>query len=304
MAISLPHKPSVRRGGARSRRWAWWCLAPTFIVLAVFSYWPLLQTFILSFQKSDLFGRAAGFVGFDNYADMFGSTDFWHTLWITTVFTVGSVVGKLIVGLALAVPLAKRLRGTVFARASVLIPMAVSAAVGGLAFRAMMMPTTGILDQIAIALTGSPAGWITDPLMAMLSIIVVDVWTAIGFVTLLLIAAIDSIPGDVIEAAAIDGAGALRKLRSITIPLITPTLFFVIVTQSVQAIREFTIINVVTNGGPAGATQTLVFDIWRFAFGGTADYAGASARGIVLLVLIGLMTIIQFGFLERKVNYS
>jgi sn-glycerol 3-phosphate transport system permease protein len=273
------------------------------VALLAFNYWPLLRTTVLSFQSSDLFGRPAGFVGVDNYAGMLGSPDFRRTLLVTSLFVVLTVVGKLLVGLALAVPLSRRLRGTAFSRATVLIPMAVSAAVAGLAFRALMSPTYGLLDQIAIAVTGSPAGWLTEPRMALLSIVIVDVWISIGFVTLLLIAAIDAIPVDVEEAAALDGASRLRLLRSITVPLITPTLFFIVVTQSVQAMREFTIIQVVTGGGPARSTQTLVFDIWAKAFGGTADYGAASARGIILLAVIALLTAVQFGVLERRVNY-
>lgn len=293
------------RGGSRSRprAWAYWALAPTVVALLAFNYWPLLRTAVLSFQSSDLFGRPAGFVGVDNYAGMLGSPDFRRTLLITSLFVVLTVVGKLLVGLALAVPLSRRLRGTAFSRATVLIPMAVSAAVAGLAFRALMSPTYGLLDQIAIALTGRPAGWLTEPRMALLSIVAVDVWISIGFVTLLLIAAIDAIPVDVEEAAALDGASRLRLLRSVTVPLITPTLFFIVVTQSVQAMREFTIIQVVTGGGPARSTQTLVFDIWAKAFGGTADYGAASARGIILLAVIAILTAVQFGVLERRVNY-
>ncbi len=293
------------RAGSRSRprAWAYWALAPTVVALLAFNYWPLLRTTVLSFQSSDLFGRPSGFVGADNYASMLGSPDFRRTLLVTSLFVLLTVAGKLLVGLALAVPLSRRLRGTAFSRATVLIPMAVSAAVAGLAFRALMSPTYGLLDQIAIALTGRPAGWLTEPTMALVSIVLVDVWISIGFVTLLLIAAIDAIPVDVEEAAALDGAGRMRLLRSVTVPLITPTLFFIVVTQSVQAMREFTIIQVVTGGGPARATQTLVFDIWAKAFGGTADYGAASARGIILLVVIAVLTAVQFGVLERRVNY-
>lgn len=288
---------------APAHAWAWWCLAPTVAALLAFNYWPLARTLVLSFQRADLFGRPAGFAGVDNYWSMLGNPDFRRTLWTTLVFVVLTVAGKLVVGLALAIPLARRVRGTAFARVSVLVPMAVSAAVAGLAFRALMTPTTGLLDQLAIALTGQPAGWVTEPTMAMVSIVLVDVWTAIGFVTLLLIAAIDMVPVEVEEAASIDGATWSRRLRSITLPLITPTLFFVLVTQSVAALREFTVINVVTGGGPARSTQTLVFDLWAKAFSGTADYAAASARGVVLLVIIAALTAVQFGVLERKVNY-
>ena len=301
LAVARPRGRA--RSRSRPRAWAYWALAPTVVALLAFNYWPLLRTTVLSFQSSDLFGRPAGFVGLDNYESMLGSPDFRRTLLITSLFVVLTVLGKLLVGLALAVPLSRRLRGTAFSRATVLIPMAVSAAVAGLAFRALMSPTYGLLDQIAIALTGSPAGWLTEPTMALVSIVIVDVWVAIGFVTLLLIAAIDAIPVEVEEAAALDGASRTRLLRSVTVPLITPTLFFLVVTQSVQAMREFTIIQVVTGGGPARSTQTLVFDIWAKAFGGTADYGAASARGIILLVVIAVLTAIQFGVLERRVNY-
>lgn len=294
-------RPRARR---RPQVWAWLSLAPVTILLLAFSYAPLASTLGLSFQKTDLFGRAAGFIGLDNYVNMFADPELRRTVMTTVVFVVLTVAGKLAVGLAIAVPLAKRLRGTAFARVTVLIPMAVSAAVGGLAFRAMMTPHIGILDQVAIGLTGRPAGWITEPTMAMVSIVTVEVWTSIGFVTLILIAAIDMIPVEVEEAAAVDGAGWWRRLRSVTIPLITPTLFFLVVTQSAGAIREFTVISVVTGGGPGGSTKTLVFDIWSKAFSGTADYGASSARGVILLVIIAIMTAIQFRFLERKVNYS
>lgn len=298
-----PDRPQRAKRLRRPPLWAYLAIAPTAVLLLAFSYGPLASTIGLSFQRTDLFGRAAGFTGLDNYVSMLSDPDFQRTLLTTAVFVVLTVVGKLALGLALAIPLAKRLRGTAFARVSVLVPMAVSAAVGGLAFRAMMSPTTGILDQFAIALTGRPAGWLTDPTMAMISIVIVDIWTAIGFVTLILIAALDMVPVEVDEAASVDGASWWRRLRSITLPLITPTLFFIVVTQSVNALREFTVINVVTGGGPARSTQTLVFDIWAKAFSGTADYAAASARGIILLIIIAIMTAIQFGLLERKVNY-
>lgn len=302
MATVLATRLPARRHPFRTG-WAWLCLLPTTALLLVFAYWPLLQTLMLSTQQTDLFGRPAGFAGLDNYAEMFASPSFRRTLLTTLLFVVLTVAGKVIVSLALAVPLARRIRGTGFARAAVLLPMAASAAVAGLAFRAMMTPSTGVLDQISIALTGSSAGWITEPTMALISIVIVDIWTAIGFVTLLFLAAIDAVPEETLEAASIDGASAWRALRSIILPLISPTLFFVLVTQSMQAMREFTVINVVTGGGPGGATRTLTFDIWAAAFGGTADYSAAAARGVVLLVLIGAMTAIQFGVLERKVTY-
>ncbi|WP_426738107.1 carbohydrate ABC transporter permease [Plantibacter sp. 2H11-2] len=278
-------------------------LLPSLLAIVAFDYWPLLRTSFLSMQSTNLFGQPSGFVGLKNFETMFADSDFWRMLGTTVLFMVGSVSAKVIVGLAIALPLSRRVRGTGVFRASVLIPMAVSTAVAGLAFRALMTPSTGLFDVIAQALGGGNVGWLTSTDVALLSVIIVDVWTALGFTVLLLLAALDSIDAQVFEAADVDGAGFWRRTISITLPLITPTLFFIIVTQSIQALREFTIINVLTGGGPADSTRTLVIDIYQAAFGGTADYGASSARSIILLVLILALTAIQFGVLERKVNY-
>lgn len=296
-------RPSPLRRAHGPHWWAVLFLVPSLVAVMSFDYWPLTRTAYLSTQTTDFFGQPAGFVGTDNYAQMLSSPDFWRTLTITVGYLAGSVTGKLLVGLAIALPLSRRLRGTGLFRASVLIPMAVSTAVAGLAFRALMTPTTGLLDVIARSLGGSNVGWLTSSDVALLSVIIVDVWTGIGFTVLLLLAALDAIDGQIFEAASVDGAGRWRTALSITLPLITPTLFFLIVTQSIQALREFTIINVLTGGGPADATRTLVIDIYRAAFGGTSDYGAASARSFVLLALILALTAVQFRFLERRVNY-
>lgn len=299
----MTRTPHSRPQRSRPARWAVACLLPGVIIVLVFAYYPLMRTVFMSTQGTDLFGRPTGFIGAANYTKLLTDPDFWATLGRTFTFTAGSVIGMIVVGLALAIPLAERVRGTAFARASVLIPMAVSVAVAGLAFRALMTPTHGFLDQLAGLFGFGPVGWLTDSTVAMVSVVIVNTWTATGLVTLLLIAALDRIGPEVNEAAALDGASGLRKLRLITIPLITPTLFFIVVTQSIRAMREFAVISVLTNGGPARGTHTLVMEIFTRGFGGSADFGAASAAGVVLLVLIGILSVIQFGVLERKVHY-
>ncbi len=298
---ALQARARRRRRGAHP--WAYLFLLPSLVAILTFDYWPLARTLFLSTQTTNLFGMPAGFIGLDNYTRMLDDPDFWRTLGTTVAFMLGSVATKLIVGLAIAVPLSYRVRGTSLFRAAVLIPMAVSVAVAGLAFRALMTPSTGLLDVIVRSFGGDNVGWLTSTDVALVSVIIVDAWVALGFTVLLLLAALDNVDADIYEAASLDGATTLRTLRSITLPLITPTLFFLIVTQSVQSLREFTVINVLTGGGPADSTKTLVLDIYDAAFGGTADYGAASARSIVLLLLILTLTAIQFGVLERKVNY-
>lgn len=305
--VSLSELSAPPRRSRRPRRgaypWAYLFLLPSLVAVVTFDYWPLARTFFLSTQTTDLFGLPAGFVGVENYVRMLDDPDFWRTLGTTILFMLGSVAGKLIVGLAIAVPLSARVRGTAVFRATVLVPMAVSVAVAGLAFRALMTPSTGLLDVISRTFGGDDVGWLTSTDVALVSVIIVDVWVALGFTVLLLLAALDAVDPDIYEASSLDGAGTLRSLASITLPLITPTLFFLVITQSVQSLREFTVINVLTGGGPADSTKTLVLDIYDAAFGGTADYGAASARSIVLLLLILTLTAIQFGVLERKVTY-
>jgi len=303
----LPRNTIVTIENRRSRHVSWWailCAAPALVAMLVFEYWPLCRTAFMSVQGTNLFGQPTGFVGLDNYVRMFKSIDFWHTLAVTGVFTIGSVVATLLVGLAVSIPLSTRLRGTGLIRATVMIPMAVSVAAAGLAFRSIYQPETGAADQLLRLVGIDGIGWLTDPSVAIWSVIAVDAWVGLGFTVLLLLAAFDGVPEDVMEAASLDGAGPLRRIRFIALPIISPTLFFIVVTQTIGAMREFTAIQVLTQGGPADSTRTLVIDIYQAAFGsGTADYAAASARGMVLLLLIVVVTAVQFRFLDRKVIY-
>jgi sn-glycerol 3-phosphate transport system permease protein len=293
------------RRGRRRQLWPVPALLPALVFVIAFDYWPLLRTLYMSAQGTNIFGQPTGFVGLANYAAMFVSADFRHTLWVTLVFTIGSVAAKLIIGLAIALPLAQRLRGTGFLRAAVLVPMAVSVAVAGLIFKAIYQPQLGAGDRIAAFFGGGEVGWLTSPDVAMVSVIALDAWTGIGFTVLLLLAALDGVSEDVMEAAGLDGAGPVRKAWHMTLPLISPTLFFIVVTQSISGLREFTAIQILTGGGPANATHTLVIDIYRTAFGGgTADYGASSARGVVLLLIILAISVVQFRVLEKKVTYS
>jgi sn-glycerol 3-phosphate transport system permease protein len=281
------------------------CLVPGAAFLLVFNYWPMIRMFVLSVQSTDLFGRPSGFVGMDNYAAMFGDPAFWRTMGITLVFTVGSVTTKLVLGLLIAIPLAAKARGTVFARAVVLLPMAVSVAVAGLVFRALFQPGFGLVDQALASIGLSSPGWLTNPDFALVTVIIVDAWVGIGFTLLILVAGLGSIPEEVMEAASLDGASTWQRTRSVVLPLISPSIFFLMATQTIDAIREFTVINVLTEGGPANSTRTLVMDIWLQAFGAVGgNYGPASARAVVLLVLVAAIAAFQFGVLQRRVHYK
>lgn len=289
----------------RTRKlWPVLLLLPALAFFVVFDYYPLGRVVGLSFQSTDLFGRPSGFIGGENYVDMFSSPQFLSTLGITFAFAAGSVIAKIVLGLAIAVPMSTSRRAGWLARPVVLIPMAVSVAVAGLVFRAMFQPGFGLADQVLAAVGIPSPGWLTNPNFALVSVIIVDTWVGIGFTVLILLAGLASIPKEVREAAALDGAGAWRTGVSVIIPLISSSVLFLVIYHTVGALREFTVINVLTQGGPADATRTLVIDIWNLAFGASGgNFGEASARAIVLLVIVGIVSFIQFRVSSRRVHY-
>lgn len=286
-----------------SKIWPYLFLLPALVVFALFCYYPLGDTIYRSLYSTDLFGRPVRFVGFTNYIEMFTSAEFLRVIGVTVAFVVGCVLLKLIIGLAVAVPLSTRLAGTAFARPIVLIPMAFSSAVAAVVFKMMYQPATGTFDQILNAVGAPTPAWLTSPRWSLASIVFADTWVGLGLVILLLMAALDSVPDSTLEAAALDGATGWRRMWSIQIPLITPTLFFVIVTQTVQALREFTLIRILTEGGPSGSSTTLTYELYRIAFASNADYGSSAAHGVVLMIVVAAVTYLQFHIGERRVNY-
>ncbi|MEO5304353.1 sugar ABC transporter permease [Corynebacterium sp. c25Ua_47] len=281
--------------------WAWFCLLPALLCFCIFDFFPFFRAIYLSFSSTDLFGRPAGFAGFDNYANMFADPTFLSTFARTLIFTVLSVILKLVLGLAIALPLSYRLKGTFWMRPVVLVPMAVSTAVGTLVFRQMFAPIVGFFDQAAGLMGFGQVGWLTSPKVAMISVLITDVWIGISFVALLMMVAIDGISSEMIEAANLDGATGFRYIRYIILPSIAPMLLVLSVTQAMAAMKEFTIFQVLTGGGPGNSTRTMVLDIYDLAFGGgTADFAAASARGMVLFLIILVLTLIQFRLTSRE----
>lgn len=279
-------------------------LLPAMAFFVAFVFYPLGRTIWLSLNGSDLFGRPSGFVGLQNFRDLFTSSDFGQTMRTTGIFAVAVVLGRLVLGLAIAVPLASKLRGVKIYRALLTSPMAASVAAGSVAFAAILSPGVGILNAVITQFGGKPVDWLTSSGWALPSVIVATVWGELGFTVLLLVSALSSIDEQVVEAANIDGAGSGRMFRSITVPLITPTLFFLLVTGTISALRTFGQIQILTGGGPSQSTTTLVYNIYTSAFGaGNADVAAASALGLVLFAIVLALSGIQFGILERRVNY-
>ena len=279
-------------------------LVPALAVFAVFVFYPLAKVVWLSAQGTDIFGQAAGFVGVKNFATIFSDPQFGDTLWRTGVFCVAVVVGRIVVGLLIVIPLTAKLRGIRIFRALLTSPLVASVSVASVAFAAMLAPAGGLVNSVITGFGGTAVPWLTSTQWAMPSVIAVTVWGSLGFTVLLLLGAFGAIDPDVIEAAHLDGAGPIRTLWSISLPLITPTLFFIAVTGAVEALTTFGQIQILTGGGPADSTTTLVYTIYQSAFGaGSANFGIAAAVGVVLFLLVLGLSLVQFGVLEKRVNY-
>ncbi|UEJ84147.1 sugar ABC transporter permease [Brachybacterium halotolerans subsp. kimchii] len=300
-ASEIPRRKPSRRGQYSS----WLYLVPALAVFAVFMFFPLARSFVLSFQGNDILGRPAGFVGAEHYLKLLQDSEFHAVLLRTIAFVVLTVVPVIAISLMLSLLLHQRIRGIRFFRTAFASPFAFSVATASVIFAVMFNQATGVLNGILGTFGIGRVGWITDPHIALISIALTTVWMQMGYNLLVLSAGLGSVPDDIIEAARLDGAGGLRLQRSIIIPLLTPQIFFLLVTGTINSLQSFGQIHILTRGGPQGSTTTLVYSIYEQAFAyGNSNFGYASAQAIVLLIVVVVITALQFGLVERKVFYQ
>jgi len=296
--------PATRSWHRADRRVGVVLLLPALVVFAVFVFWPLGRVLLLSTQGTDIFGQPAGSVGLQNYVRIFTDPAFGRTMRNTAVFCAGVVAARVVFGLLIVVPLTAKLRGTPVYRALLTSPMVVSVSAASVAFAAMLAPGTGLVDTVVQQFGGTPVPWLTSTHWALFSVIVVTAWGSLGFTVLLLLGAFGAIDPEVLEAAQLDGAGPVRAFWSVSLPLVTPTLFFVVVTGTVEALTTFGQVQILTGGGPADSSKTLVYAIYQQAFGSaSANFGLAAALGVVLFLLVLALSLVQFGVLEKRVHY-
>lgn len=293
-------RPPSRRGTVSS----WLYLVPALVVFAIFMFYPLARSLVLSFQGNDIMGRPAGFVGADHYLRLLQEPAFRRTLLNTFVFVLLTVAPVVALSMFLALLLHQRLRGIQFFRTAFASPFAFSVATASVIFAVMFNQATGVLNGILGVFGVDRVGWLTDPSVALISIALTTIWMQIGYNLLVLSSGLGAVPDDLVEAARLDGAGGWRLQRHILIPLLTPQLFFLIVTGTIHSLQSFGQIHILTRGGPLNSTTTLVYSIYEQAFAySNSNFGYASAQAIVLLVVVILITLVQFGVLERKVFY-
>ncbi len=278
-------------------------LLPSLIIFVSFVFIPLLKTIQLSFYLTDPIGRMAAFAGIENYERIFGDKDLWNSLRVSLMFTLYVVPATMILSLFLATVANARLRGISIFRVIFSSTIAVSGATASLIFLFLFHPAIGIFNYVLDLAHLPRVQWLTDASTALISVSMVTVWLNIGFNTVIFLAAMQGISQELYESATIDGAGFWKSFRHITIPLISPTMFFLIVVSTLNALQTFTQINVMTRGGPVESTNVIVYLIYR-AFYFNGQYGLAGAMSVVLFLIMLALTILQFGVLERRVHYS
>jgi sn-glycerol 3-phosphate transport system permease protein len=284
---------------------AWLFLVPSLAVFALFIGYPLGRSIYLSLHGSDIFGGASAFVGLQNYTDMFSSGDFAKVLLNTLEFVLLTVLPGVLGALVVVLLLEAHIRGVRVFRTAFALPFAFSVATASVIFSVIYNYQIGLANGILGFFGVDRVGWTTDPHVAMLSLAMTTVWMNLGYNVLVLSAGVSALPGEVIEAARLDGATGPRLAWRIIIPLLSPQLFFLIVVSTIQSLQSFGQIHILTRGGPDSSTTTLVYSIYRTAFAfGSSDYGSASAQAMVLLVIVLICTAVQFGLLSRRVHYQ
>ncbi|MGH3436216.1 MAG: carbohydrate ABC transporter permease [Sciscionella sp.] len=276
---------------------------PALAGLGVFVVFPLFQAIFLSTRGTDINGNPSRSVGGKNFAALF-TPEFGDVLLHTLIFTVFVVAVGVVLPMALAVPIAQRLPGMRVFRTLFTLPFAYSASAASVIWLLMLDPSMSPVNWVLRLVGVTAPGWTTDPNWALLTVAWATVWVVSGFNLLVLGAGLAGIDEEVLEAAKIDGATGFRHFISVVLPMISPSVFFVIVTTTLASLQALGQVQVMTDGGPNGATATLVYSIYHNAFEyGNNDYGLASAQGLVLLIMGITLAAIQFGVIERRVHY-
>jgi sn-glycerol 3-phosphate transport system permease protein len=277
-------------------------VAPQIAITIVFFIWPASQALYQSVLVEDPFGLHSNFVWFENFTDLFHDPGYLQSAQVTALFSASVALLALAIALFLAVQADRVIRGATIYRTLLVWPYAVAPAVAGVLFLFMFNPSIGVVVQ---ALRGAGLDWnhALDGDQAMALVVFAAAWKQVSYNFLFFLAGMQAIPKALIEAAAIDGAGPVRRFWTIVFPLLTPTTFFLVVVNIVYAFFDtFGIIHQVTEGGPSGETNILVYKVFHDGFVGL-DLGGSAAQSVVLMTIVIVLTVAQFRYVERQVHY-
>lgn len=287
---------------AREQRTAWYLLVPALLLLVLVFAYPILRAFWLSvFNKSLGTQLQPVFIGVDNYVRMAGDGRFWQSFWTTILFTTASVVLELILGMAIALVLHQKFFGRPLVRTSALIPWALPTALIGLAWAWIFNDQFGVVNDILrrVGVIDTGINWLGNPTLALIAVIIADVWKTTPFISILLLAGLQSISDDLYEAHSLDGANAWQSFWRITIPLLMPQILIAVLFRFAQAFGIFDLIAVMTGGGPGGATEVVSLYIYATVMR-YLDFGYGAALVVVTFLLLVLAVAIASFLLTRS----
>lgn len=278
-------------------------LSPSLLLFGVFLFYPLLRSVYLSMHSTDPAGRIHSFIGLDNFRALMSSGDFLSGIRVTALFALYTVPASILLALLLAALAHHLPRGRRLFQFSFSLPMVLSVGSSAVIWKFLFHPTLGMLNYGLELARLPPISWLTDPGWALLSVSLMTVWMNLGFNFIILSGGLGGIPEEMYESAKIDGAGPISTFGKITVPLLSPTLFFVLIVSVISAFQSFAQIHILTQGGPMNSTDVFVYSIYREAFV-NFRFGTGSAQSLLLFAVIMLLTLIQFKWVERKVHYQ
>lgn len=287
----------------RSRWLPYALVLPQLIITVIFFILPAGQALWYSLQSIDPFGLSSEFVGLENFTQLFSDSYYVDSFYTTMIFSAWVAGSGLVVSLFFAALVDYVVRGSRFYQTLMLLPYAVAPAVAAVLWMFLFSPGRGLITY-GLESIGYDWNHAQNSGQAMFLVVLASVWKQISYNFLFFFAALQSIPRSLMEAAAIDGAGPIRRFFKISLPLITPVSFFLLVVNLVYAFFDtFPVIDAATGGGPVQATTTLIYKIYREGFSGL-DLSSSAAQSVILMGLVIILTVVQFRFIERKVRYQ
>lgn len=286
----------------RSSWLPWALIAPQVIIISIFFFWPAGQAVLQSFQLQDAFGTSTEWVGMENFKRLWNDAGYLASFKTTAIFSILVAVLGIGLSLTLAIFADRIIKGALGYKTMLIVPYAVAPAVAGVLWIFMFSPSLGVVS-FALGKIGFNWNHYLNGTHAMTLIVLAAVWKQISYNFLFFLAGLQSIPKSLIEAAAIDGAKPWRRFWSIQFPLLSPTTFFLLVINIVYAFFDtFAIVDATTHGGPGQETSILVYKVYYDGFK-AMDLGGSAAQSVVLMTIVVALTVIQFRFVEKKVNY-
>lgn len=271
---------------------------PAMLIFAVFLFYPFFKTIYLSLFKTNKLGQARLFVGLGNYTDLLKSESFYNSLTVTLIFVVIVVAGSMALGLLTAMLCNRAFPGIRIFSTAYALPMAIASSSAAMIFKIMLHPSIGIVNK----LLGLDINWINDPKYALVCVAVLTAWLNSGINFLYFSAGLSSIDESIYERADVDGASAAQKFFRLTLPGLSPIMFYTLVVNIIQAFQSFGQVKILTQGGPGESTNLIVYSIYRDAFF-NYRFGSAAAQSVILFLIVMALTLVMFKIEKKGVSY-